>query len=224
MNSGKPSGMQKPAGDHFAPTAVTITATLHLVAVVAVAVVGLVSNDPAGDRLRSPTIAVVYGVPAVLALSSRRRRPLLLAAGVSALLLAVVPVSVQTFVLGPLAVVYLLSFARRTGARSLDVRSALVGAIACPGLVLGAFVVPLLHQDPVCYTQRPSGIERREAPPGGISTGVIPAESDIIQQGCTSDTVAGWEAAAALVLAGLAPVLGVRLLKPASSEPPCATA
>ncbi|MGH3665615.1 MAG: hypothetical protein ACRDU8_05925 [Egibacteraceae bacterium] len=203
-----------------ARTAAGVAAAVHLGTLVGLAGLGLTADGPLGDELRTLTIAAVYGMPAVLALLAwRRRPPLLLSAAVTALALALVPFSLQSFLLGPLGLAYLLAYLGLRGDRGPATRSALA-AVVCPALGLMALVVPLLHADPVCYTTTATGTTRYEPAPGEVSHGSarIPAGSDVIEQGCTSDTTTRWEAAAGLGLAGFAVAAGLRLVRPLDDE------
>lgn len=194
-----------------ARAAVLASAGVQILAIAALVTLGIASDGPIVDRLRPVPIAVVYALPGVLAvLAARGRGPLLLAAGLSALVLAVFPFSVHSFVLGPVGIIYLVGHGRLSDTTSDGTRSA-VTALGCVALTLAAFVVLFLHDDPVCYTTRTSGEVTIDRDPDDISSQHIPADSNITESGCTSDTIVSWEAAASLTLSSSAIALGAAL-------------
>ncbi len=138
---------------------VVVTVTVaHMALVVALTAYTLViSNDPLSDPLSSVTMAAIYGAPAMLALMALHdRRPLLAVAAVTALLLAVVPFSLHSFVLGPLGIIYLATYFTSSVPRTATGRT-VSAVLLCPALVMTAFIGSLLHQDPLCYSQSSTG-------------------------------------------------------------------
>jgi hypothetical protein len=148
------------------------------------------------DPLRLVSIAAIYSLPALLAaLGLRNRQPLLLAAAIAALVLAVFPFSLHSFVLGPAGIVYAVAYARlATGQRD---RRWAIAAMACPCLLVGALLVLTVADHPACYTRSGSG-----------------EVADDLDTGCTSDIVIPSEAAASLTLSGAAMMIGLRSVPP----------
>ncbi len=208
-----------------ARTAVIVAGLTQLTTVAILVGFGLASRGPLHTGLDALTVGAVYALPALLALLSLYgRQPLLLAAAVLALVQAVFPFSLHSFVVGPLALVYLVAYlALRTGTVTTTAPW-LAAAVVCPGLGLAALVVPLLHADPVCYSKRASGEVTYDTAPDDITSGFIPGDSDITAQGCSSDTTVWWEAAAGLTLTTLAVGAGVLLVPGSGRSAPAASA
>lgn len=197
-----------------ARTAVATAAAVNVAGVVVMVVLGIASQASAADGLGPAAIGAVYLAPAVLALLALRGRdPLLVPAGLTALVLSVFPFSLHSFVLGPIGLIYLASYVRAPTPAEGAARS--LGAfLMCPALVVAAFVVLLVHEDPVCYERRESGeviIDRDPAPVESGSQTIGP-DSEVVERGCTSDTVVWWEAAASLTLSGCAVAAGLVLV------------
>jgi len=180
---------------------------VHVAAVAAYLAV-MAASGPDPDRLRPVPIAVAYAVPAVLALAGLRGRvPLLLAAAIAAGVLAVFPFSVHSFVLAPAAVVYAVAFGRLNTPR--HGRGAALAAVACPLLLVAAFLVLLVQDHPACYEELETGEVVVDRDPGDITSRSIGPDSDVVVAGCTSDTVVWWEAAASLALSGAGVATGL---------------
>lgn len=196
--------------------AVTVAAGLQLLGVVAVVVLRLLDADP-GDSLPGVVaMAAVYGLPGVLALLGLRRRwPLLLAAGIASLVLAVLPVSVHTFVFAPAGVVHLVACALWKAPPHGTGRTATVAAVV-PTLLVAAFVALLWHEDPICWERHADGsvVVHRDVESVTSGSGSSEADSEVVESGCSSDTVVWWEAATSLALAGVALGVGVGLSRP----------
>lgn len=202
------------SGGRVARTATLIAAGAQIVGVVALVTLGLASDGPLVDPMRPLPVAAVYLSPAVLALA-RGRGPLLLAAAMTALVLAIFPFSVHSFVLGPIGLVYLAAYAQLPARQRVGPR--VVTAVAvCPLLASAALVALLLHDDPACYTHYASGEVTVDRSPDSVTSGhvIAPADSDIVGGGCTSDTVVWWEAAGSLALSTAAVMSGLRLVPP----------
>lgn len=201
---------------------VTVAAIMAQVATVLVLVVfTAMTGGAVGDRAGAIPLGVVYVLPAVLAiLAMRGRSPLLLAAGVASLALAVLPVSLHSVVYGPAGVIYLVAHARRSAAGRGDARS-VVAAVVVPGLVVAAVLALTVHEDPICYTRDASGRVTIDRDPGDVGSGFheIDAGSDIVEWGCSSDTVVWWEALLSLALSTGAVVLAVGLVRGEQPEP-----
>lgn len=201
-----------------------VAATVHLGGVAALVVVGLVADPPLLDPLGPITVGAVYGAPALLAaLGLRDRRPLLLAAAASSMVLAVVPFSVHSFVLGPVGLVYAIAFTTVPGepggpSDSRSVVRAVGVVIGCPLLLIGALLALFVHEDPACYTRVESGEVTIERDPGDVMSEPhsIGEGSGIVEQGCTSDTVVWWEAAIGIGLSALAVLGGARVVRRAT--------
>ena len=71
---------------------------------------------------------------------------------------------------------------------------------------MGAFALLVEHNDPVCSTKLETGEVLIDDDPTQVSSGTrtIDADSGVVQAGCTSDTVAWWQAAGSLALSGAA--------------------
>lgn len=207
--------------------AATVTAvTAHLGAVGVYAALGLAAQDPLLDPWRPISIAALYAVPAVLAaMGMRRRRPLLLAAAVAALGLALLPISLHSFVLGPAGIVYGASYV--AGSTLQRGSTAVSATLACVLLLTGAFALLVVHDVPVCYTKLETGEVVMDDDPAQVSSGTrtIDADSGVVQAGCTSDTVAWWQGAGSIALSGAAVLAGRRLVRPVTptSQAPTAT-
>lgn len=205
-------------GDRAAPrTATLVAAGVQAAAVVAVVGVGVVPEGLQLDPWRPVATTVLYLVPAVLAVLALRARPsLLLAAAATSVALALAGFSVHSFVFLPVAIVYVVAYSRgeqRPG------RARLVPVLLCPLLGVAALAVLFLHEDPACYARQASGDVAIDRSPGDVMTGSlsIAAGSDVVERGCTSDTVVGWEAAGSVALSGLAVVTGLGLAPPVPS-------
>ncbi|WP_153393943.1 hypothetical protein [Ornithinicoccus halotolerans] len=162
------------------------------------------------DPLGPVALGALYASPALLALLAlRARRRLLLAAAVSSLVLAVVPFSVHSFVLGPAGLTYAGLYARMSSRQRDPVP--LLTVVACPLLQVAALVALLQHEDPACYTEHQDGEVTIDRSPAGSTTDSRTAGPDtvVVAQGCTSDTVVWWEAAAGLGLTSAAVALGL---------------
>jgi hypothetical protein len=85
---------------------------------------------------------------------------------------------------------------------------------------LAALAVQFLHEDPACYVRHASGEVIVDRNAGDVMTGSqsIAAGSDVVERGCTSDTVVGWEAAGSVALSGLAVVTGLGFAPPAAAR------
>lgn len=180
---------------------VVVTVTVaHMALVVALTAYTLViSNDPLSDPLSSVTMAAIYGAPAMLALMALHdRRPLLAAAAVTALLLAVVPFSLHSFVLGPLGIIYLATYFTSSVPRTATGRT-VSAVLLCPALVMTAFIGSLLHQDPLCYSQSSTGTVTYERPASMPTSGTLDPDT-AVAEGCTSNAVVWWEATAGLAV------------------------
>jgi hypothetical protein len=202
-------------GDTVARAVAVAAVAVELGAVVVYLVWGLVAERPILDLLRPVPTAVIYSMPALLAaLGLRNRQPLLLAAAIAALVLAVFPFSVHSFVLGPAGIVYAVAYAGLAAGRH-DRRS-VIAVLACPSLLVGALLVLVVADHPACYTKLGSDEVVIDRDPGEAASGVevIDPESDVVESGCTSDVVVPWEAAASLALSGAAVVTGLRFVPP----------
>lgn len=204
-----------------ARAAVATGAAVQLGAIVVVLIMGVVGDGAVGDRLGVVPLAAVYGLPGVLALLALRRRgPLLLAAGVASLVLAVVPFSLHSFVFGPVGLVYLVAYVRWPAPRHSG-RSA-AAAVAVPVLLIAAFLSLVWHEDPICYAKDASGEVTIDRNPDDVMSGTqtIEAGSDIVERGCSSDTVVWWEAIMSLALSGVALGAAIHLVEPSPVSPP----
>lgn len=183
--------------------AVAISAVVQLGGVVAVLVLRLLADGAVGDQLGALPLAAVYGLPAVLAASAFRRRPsLLLAAGIASLVLAVFPFSLHSFVFAPVGLVYLIAYPRWPSPRNGN--QAAAAAVVVPLLLVLAFVALIWHDDPICYSRNTFNDVTIDRDPGPITSGsqTIEADSDVVEAGCSSDTVVWWEALTSLTLTG----------------------
>lgn len=190
-------------------------AVLQLAGVGAVLVLRLVNGDAVDSGLGIVAMAAVYGLPGVFALLGLRRRwPLLLAAGIASLVLAVVPFSLHSFVFGPVGVAYLVACGLWPGPRPGPGRTAAVAAVV-PALLLVAFVALLWHDDPMCYERHTDGtvVVHRDAESLTSGTETIESDSDVVERGCSSDSIVWWEAATSLALAAAALGVGVGLTR-----------
>lgn len=197
------------------PRAVTLAAAgVQATAVLTIVWIGSVPDGLGLDPWRPAAIGALYLVPAVLAvLSVRGRQPLLLVAAVTSLVLAVVGFSVHSLVFLPVAVAYLVAHVR---GRPRGGRVRVAPLLVCPALALAALAVQFVHEDPACYARHASGDVAVDRSPGDVTTGSGSgtagsgtAGSDIVERGCTSDTVVGWEAASSMGLSGLAVAAGL---------------
>lgn len=192
---------------------------VQLGAVVAVLVLGALSDGSVGDRLGAGPLAGVYGLPGVLALLALRARgPLLVPAGVASLVLAVFPFSLHSFVFAPVGVIYLVAYARWPTHQHAGSRSA-VAALVVPVLLVGAFVSSIVHDDPICYSKDASGEVTIERDVGEAISGTQTIEpgSDVVERGCSSDRVMWWEATVSLALTAAA-LAGAVFLVPRASR------
>lgn len=195
-----------------AARAAAVAAVVQLAAV-AVYLGVLSASRPDVDGLRPVPIAAAFAAPAVLALAGLRgRTPLLLAATIAAGVLTVFPVSLHSFLLAPVAVVYALAYARLPA--SQHHRRALVAVVGCPVLLVAAFVVLILQEHPACYEELETGELVIDRDPGDTLSGgrVIGPDSEAVATGCTSDVIVWWEAAASLVLTSAAMSAGLLLV------------
>lgn len=85
-------------------------------------------------------------------------------------------------------------------------RSPVAAALIVPALLVAAFATLVVHPDPLCYARDSSGDVTVERPVEGVmqDSQTIEPESDVVERGCTSDTVVWWEAAGSLALSGAA--------------------
>lgn len=178
------------------------------------------SDGAAGDRFGGLALAIVYALPAVLALLALRdRRPLLLPAGIGSLVLAVVPFSLHSFLWGPVGIIYLVTYAMWPSHQHAGSRS-VAAAVIAPFLLLAAFFALILHDDPICYTRYQSGEVTVDHDPEQVMSGsqTIEAGSDVEERGCSSDTVVWWEAAVSVAFSGTALAAGLLLVQPARTR------
>lgn len=142
-------------------------------------------------------------------LGLRGRSGLLLGASIAALLLALVPFSLHSFVLGPTGILYAVAYVRLFAGDERGVATVLVN-VACPLLLLAALVVLVVHEDPACYRRTASGTVIVDHGPGPTNSGSGTAGpgTRVVERGCTSDTVVWWEAMASLGLTLSAIVVG----------------
>ncbi len=202
-------------------TAAATGGVVQLASVAAVLALGVVSNGATGDQLGASPLAAVYGLPAVLGLLALRGRgPLLLPAGIASLVLAVFPFSLHSFVFGPVGLIYLVAYAAWPDHRDPGSRSA-IATLVVPALILAAFLVLIVHDDPICYRKHASGeivVDRDPGPRATSGSQTIEADSDVVERGCSSDTVVWWEAAASLALSAGALATALALVEPASAR------
>lgn len=199
--------------------AAVVAAVVQAATVVTIVGIGAVSDGLHLDPWRPVAVATLYLVPAALAALALRARPsLLLAAAVTSLVLAMVGFSLHSFVFLPVAVVYAVAHSRLEEEGSGKARLAPV--LLCPPLALGALALLFLHEDSACYTRHASGEVTVDRDVGDVTSGheVVPAGSDVVESGCTSDTVVGWEAAGSVALSALALVAAVGLTPPLSAR------
>lgn len=185
-----------------------VGAGLHLAAVSALVLMGVTRGGYAvPDVLATVSRAALYAVPGVLAWkASEADRSPALAAGVASLVLAVVPFSGHSFVLGPLALLYL--GVAVAGPLPATGRDALRG-VAVAALLVGALFTTVLGQHPVCVQIQADGTVVREPGPSGNSgSQVVDLAAGERGGACTSDTVVWWEATLALGLSAAALVAG----------------
>lgn len=193
---------------------VGLGAALQLGGAVAVLLLRAGSDGAVSDRLGAVPLAVVYGLPGLVALLARRGRgPLLVAAGIASLVLAVFPFSLHSFVFVPIGIGYLAAYMRWPG--RTDGSRATAAALTVPVLVMAAFLVLVVHDDPVCYTEDASGEVTIDRDPGPVTSGsqTIGPDSDVVGGGCSSDTVVWWEAAGSLALSALAIIAALALVR-----------
>ncbi|MPZ71851.1 MAG: hypothetical protein GEU74_01255 [Nitriliruptorales bacterium] len=202
-----------------AKTAVVALAAVQLGAIVLVLVFGVLGDGALGNRLGAIPLAALFALPATLALLALRGRgALLLAAGVASLVLTVFPFSLHSFVFGPIGLIYLLAYAKLSTSQHDGPRSPAV-AIFVPLLIVAAFLLLIVHDDPICYTKDASGeitIDRDSSVMTGMQT--IESESNVVERGCSSDTVVWWEAAASLALSASALTAAVHLIRSGRRE------
>lgn len=190
-------------------------AALQLGAVVAVLVLRALDGGAVDGGFGGLALGTVYGMPGVLALLGLRRRwPLLLAAGIASLVLAVVPFSLHSFVFGPVGVAYLVACGSWRAPRPSPGRAVAV-VVAVPALLLTAFVALLWHEDPLCYERDADGTVTVDRDPASVTSGTqtIDPGSGIVEAGCSSDSVVWWEAATSVALAAAALGVGVGLTR-----------
>jgi hypothetical protein len=194
---------------------VATVAAVHLGGILVVLALRFLSEGAVGGRLGVLPVAAVYGLPALLAaLAFRQRPPLLLAAGVASLVLAVFPFSLHSFVYGPVGLIYIIGYARWPTPHHDAKRSAAAAALV--SLLLVAAVVALIwHEDPICYSKDTSGEVTVDRDPDPVTSGsqTIEADSGIVETGCSSDTVVWWEALTSLALTGGALAAAIQLTR-----------
>lgn len=198
---------------HPAARAAAAAAALVQLAAVAVYLGVMAASGPDVDGLRAVPIAALFAAPAVLALAGLHgRAPLLLVATLAAGVLAVFPLSLHSFVLAPVAVVYALAYARLPTSRHH--RGAVWAVIGCPVLLVAAFVVLIVQEHPACYEELETGELVVDRDPGDTLSGgrVIGPDSDVVATGCTSDIIVWWEATASLALTSAAITTGLLLV------------
>ena len=198
---------------HRGVWAAAVAAALVELAAAAVYLGVMAASAPDVDRLAAVPIAALFAAPAVLALAGLRgRAPLLLAAAIAAAVLAVFPFSLHSFVLGPVAVVYAIAYARRSTSRQR--RRAMFAVVGCPVLLMAAFVVLTLQEHPACFEELETGEVVIDRDPGDTLSGshLIGPDSDVVTTGCTSDITVWWEATASLALTSAAIVTGLLLV------------
>jgi hypothetical protein len=191
---------------------VRAAAGVQLAVVLSAFVAGMVLNGDGIDPFRPVAIAVIYASPAWLAFLSLRGRPwLLLAASLAALLLAIIPFSPHSFLLGPAGIVYAVLVAHMPSVR--HGAGPVLAVVLCALLPLAALFALVAHEDPVCYSKTGSGRIVTERATGDVRSGVgtIGPDSDVVERGCTGDTVTWWEAAASLSITASAGLAGVLL-------------
>ena len=192
---------------------VVVGAVLQLAGVTAVLVLRMVDGDPGDTWAGAIAMATVYGLPGVLALLGLRRRwPLLLAAGVASLVLAVLPFSLHSFVFVPVGVAYLVAYGLSRAPRAGTGRTAAAAAVV-PTLLVAAFVALVWHEDPLCYERHSDGtvVVHRDAESLPSGTETADPDSDVVERGCTGDSVVWREAATSLALAAAALGVGIGL-------------
>lgn len=171
--------------------------------------VGSMSQGLQLDPWRPLAIAALYLMPAVLAALSLRARPsLLLAAATTSGVLAVAGFSLHSVVFLPVAAVYVLAYTRVGPSHG---SAHLVPVVLCPVLAMAAFAMLFVHADPACYTRHASGTVTFDRSPGDVThgSGSVAAGSDVVESGCTGDTVTAAEATASVALSGLALAAGL---------------
>lgn len=180
--------------------AVTVAAVVvHAGAIAAYGAQGLVASDPVLDPLRPIPIAAIYATPALLALAGlRSRHPLLLVAAIAAGILAVFPFSLHSFLLAPVGLIYGIAYAGLATAQHRH--RSMVAVAGCPLLLVAAFIALVVHEDPVCYEKLQTGEIIIDRDPDNVTSRVDGPDSDVIEGGCTGDTVVWWEATVSLAL------------------------
>lgn len=190
--------------------AVRVATLLHLVLAVGFAAFQIAQNEPLHGHTQGASIAVVLGTPAVLAfLGSRGRWPLVLAAGATSAALGLVPFSLHSFALLPLAVLYLSAYGARSHTVSLTPTRTLILVIAIPALAVAAILLPTMQKNPRCYEQTPDGLRVYEVEETRSEPLQLPADSDVVATGCAGDATVWWEEAAQAALPALTVAMGL---------------
>lgn len=204
----------------LARRAVVVAVTLHLAGVAALIVGVTVAGMPAIDVLRPVPLGALFAAPAVLALLGLRGRgALLVVAAVCAATLALTPFSLHSFVLGPIAAVYLLAYHRLSGTLRRPVR-VIAASLACPVLLVAALVVLSVGDEAACYTRFESGeviveaMTEQEMMSGRLR---IEPDSGVVEGGCAGGIVTGWEALASLALSSTAVLAGALPVPPTAA-------
>lgn len=190
--------------------AIRVAALLHLGLAAAFAVFQIIQLGPLHGYTRGASIALVLATPAVLALlGSLGRWPLVLAAGVTSMVVGLVPFSLHSFALLPLAVVYLTAYGARSHTASLTPTRTLLLVVVVPALAVAAIVLPDLQKTPQCYEQTPDGVRTYEVEEVPSEPRHLPADSDAVATGCARDATVWWEEAAQAALSALALAIGL---------------
>lgn len=190
--------------------AIRVAALLHVALAAGFAVFQLTQLEPLHGYTSGASIALVLATPGVLALlGSLGRWQLLLAAGVTSVVVGLVPFSLHSFALLPLAVVYLAAYGARSHTVSLTPTRTLILVVVIPVLAVAAILLPDLRKTPRCYKQTPDGVRIYEVEEVPSEPRHLPADSDVVATGCASDATLWWEEAAQAALSVLALAIGL---------------
>lgn len=83
--------------------------------------------------------------------------------------------------------------------------------ICCALLLVAALLVLVLQDHPACYEELETGEVTIDRDPRDTASGsqTITPDSGVVGRGCTSDTIAWWEATASLTLSSAAVATGL---------------
>lgn len=196
-----------PAASDHAPMTITgvFIGTLISLAVGSIPLFDREGLSLDADWLRGLALVAILMVPAVLAMIGLRRPAALLVAGIVSLPMPMMSFSFLLFPMLIPAVLYLVAYGRAAKVERPRAPAPVIASSVFVLIVL-AFVSLFVNEDPRCYEiiKQRDGTTFERSVPAVNGGSVMSSSGNVIESGCSSDTVTPIEAGLSLSLVALA--------------------